>query len=53
MTRTQVKTHRFRIGKKTFIIVKITQMATAKVKRGNALASNAANVQIVKKRKRH
>jgi hypothetical protein len=51
MNRTQVKTYKHRIGKKTYIIVKIFQTATAKANQGNVLASNALTVKIFKKRR--
>lgn len=51
MTRSHAKVYRFQLGKKHVLVVKIVQSATAHTTRGNALASNAAAVQIVKKRK--
>ncbi|MNZ85769.1 hypothetical protein D3C78_1045730 [compost metagenome] len=51
MIRSKVKTLKFRIGKKKFLLIKIFQSAVAKAKHGNVLASNAATVKIVKKSK--
>ncbi|MFK7695648.1 hypothetical protein [Paenibacillus sp. HJGM_3] len=48
MNRTHFKTFRFRIGKNKFLVIKIQQSATAKTESGNALASNALNVKILK-----
>ncbi|MEW9700513.1 hypothetical protein [Paenibacillus sp. SI8] len=52
MVRSDVKTFRYRLGKDHVIVINIYQTATAKAKLGNVLASNAANVQILKKNKR-
>ncbi|MFH5185625.1 hypothetical protein ACHHV8_24910 [Paenibacillus sp. TAB 01] len=49
MTRSQVKTYKYRAGKNTFIIINIFQSATAAAANGNVIASNAANVQIWRK----
>jgi hypothetical protein len=48
--RNNVKIHTFRIGPKTFIVIKITQRAAAKGM--NALAANFINVNIDEKNKR-
>ncbi|WAH37811.1 hypothetical protein [Alicyclobacillus dauci] len=53
MTRTRVKTYQYKVGKNKYLVIKIYQTSTAKAKRGNVLASNAVNVQIFKKQKRH
>ncbi|MBP1962167.1 hypothetical protein [Paenibacillus aceris] len=53
MLRSKVKTYRYRIGKKNVIVIHIYQMARASAKMGNALASNALNIQIFKKPKKH
>jgi len=52
VNRSHAKVYRFRLGKKHVLVVKIVQSATARTTRGNALASNAASVQIVKQSKR-
>ena len=52
MTRSSVKTYRYRIGKNQFIVINIHQQAAAKANIGNVLASNAVNVQILKKSRR-
>jgi hypothetical protein len=51
MTRTHVKSYRYRVGKNQIIVVKIYQTIKASAEHGNVLASNAANVQIIKRRK--
>lgn len=50
MQRNHVKTYRYRVGKNHFIVINITQRATAEAAQGNVLASNAVNVQISKER---
>lgn len=52
MNHNQVKTYRYRVGKNKFLVIKIFQAANASADSGNALASNAVNVQILKKAKR-
>lgn len=52
MLRSKVKTYRYRMGKKNVIVIKIYQSARASAKVGNALASNALNIQIYKKGKK-
>lgn len=52
LNRNRVKTYRYRIGKKNYIIIKIYQSAIAKARMGNVLASNAVNVKIFEKPKR-
>ncbi|MDD9267453.1 hypothetical protein ACFPES_10505 [Paenibacillus sp. GCM10023248] len=52
MLQSKVKTYRYRIGQKQFIVIKIYQTARASAKMGNALASNALNIQIFKKQKK-
>jgi hypothetical protein len=52
MLRSQVKTYRYRIGKKNLIVIHIYQTARASAKMGNVLASNALNIQIFKKPKK-
>jgi hypothetical protein len=57
MNQNKVKTYKYKIGKKTYVVIQITQSATAKSPWGNALASNQANVRVFtkkkKKKKRH
>ncbi|UFJ39200.1 hypothetical protein LOK74_14095 [Brevibacillus humidisoli] len=50
MQRNLVKTKKYRVGKNTFIVIKIFQRAKAKTDEGNALATNQANVKIFKKK---
>ncbi|WP_164515097.1 hypothetical protein [Paenibacillus lentus] len=52
MIRTNVKTYRRKVGKNRYLIIQIIQSAQAKAHLGNALASNAINVKIFKKRER-
>ncbi|MNR11959.1 hypothetical protein D3C85_1282840 [compost metagenome] len=52
MVRSRVKTYRYRVGKKNFIVIKVYQSTHAKAHSGNVLASNAVNVKIFKKSKR-
>jgi hypothetical protein len=52
MTRSNIKTYRYRIGKNQYIVINIQQTAAATADIGNVLASNAVNVQIIKKRRR-
>lgn len=52
MLKSNVKTYRYRIGKKNVIVIKIYQTAKATAKQGNVLASNALNIQIFKKQKK-
>jgi len=52
MLRSKVKTYQYRMGKKHVIVIHIHQSAQASAKVGNALASNALNIQIYKKRKK-
>ena len=52
MNRTRVKTYRHRIGRNRYLVIKIYQTAKASADAGNALASNALNIQIAKTRKR-
>mgnify|MGYP001164408663 CR=1 FL=1 len=52
MERNLVKTKKYRIGKNTYIVIKIFQKATAKTDEGNALATNQANVKIYKKKRK-
>ncbi|TVY07587.1 hypothetical protein [Paenibacillus cremeus] len=51
MVRSHVKTYKYRVGKKSIIVIHIHQKATAAAEQGNVLASNAVNVQIVHKHK--
>jgi hypothetical protein len=51
LIRNSVTTRTFKVGKNTFIIIKINQQATAKTRQGNALATNQVNVRIKKKKK--
>lgn len=50
MNRNVVKTHRYKVGKNTLIIINIFQSAKANAKNGNAFASNLANVRISAKK---
>ncbi|WP_164553379.1 hypothetical protein [Brevibacillus marinus] len=52
MERNLVKTKKYRIGKNTYIVIKIFQKATAKTDEGNAIATNQANVKIYKKKRK-
>jgi hypothetical protein len=52
MHRNSVTTRTFKIGKNKFLVIKITQRAAAITRQGNALATNQANVQIQKKKKK-
>lgn len=52
MNRTRVKSYRHRIGKNQYLVIKIYQKADAHSYHGNALASNALNIKILKQRKR-
>jgi hypothetical protein len=51
VNRNSVTTRTFKVGKNTFIVIKIRQQARAKARQGNALATNQVNLQIKKKRK--
>ncbi|MEC0181542.1 hypothetical protein P4H61_08520 [Paenibacillus peoriae] len=53
MIKTRVKTFKHRVGKNKFLVVKIFQAADARTKNGNALATNALNIKISKRRKHH
>ncbi|MBO8164433.1 MAG: hypothetical protein H0Z34_12035 [Brevibacillus sp.] len=48
MDRNLVKTKKYKVGKNTFIVIKIFQRSVAKTEEGNALATNQANVKIFK-----
>ncbi|MBW7459331.1 hypothetical protein ACFOLF_02840 [Paenibacillus sepulcri] len=52
MIRSRVKTYRYRTGKNQYIVINIFQTASAESTIGNALASNAVNVQILKKNRK-
>ncbi|RCW48993.1 hypothetical protein [Paenibacillus prosopidis] len=52
MLRSKVETYKYRVGKNTYIVININQLAAANAEQGNVLASNALNVQILKKSKR-
>ncbi|WP_372663625.1 hypothetical protein [Cohnella sp.] len=52
MNRTRVKSYRHRVGKNHYLVIKIFQLASARSKLGNSLASNALNIKITKQRKR-
>ncbi|WP_287021397.1 hypothetical protein [Cohnella sp.] len=45
MTRTRVKTYRHRIGKNQYLVIQIYPLASAHADTGNALATNALNIQ--------
>nr|WP_272509762.1 hypothetical protein [Paenibacillus chitinolyticus] len=49
---TKTKSYTYKVGKNTFLVIKIFQTAVAKTRNGNALASNAANVKVFKKDKK-
>ncbi|MFX3636777.1 MAG: hypothetical protein ACE3L7_02095 [Candidatus Pristimantibacillus sp.] len=50
MIESKVKTYKYRVGRNNFIVINIFQTATATAEQGNVLASNAVNVQILKKK---
>ncbi|WP_338590993.1 hypothetical protein V6669_04270 [Paenibacillus sp. Y5S-9] len=52
MTRSNVKSYRYRVGKKQYIVIQIHQTAKGYADSGNVLASNAVNVQILKQKGR-
>jgi hypothetical protein len=52
MIRSKVKTYTQRIGKNRFLIVKVFQAAAAKTGNGNALATNALNIKISKRKRK-
>lgn len=52
MIRTKVKTIRLKVGKKHVLIVKIFQNASAASDKGNAIATNALNVKILKQKQK-
>ncbi|MEK4362190.1 hypothetical protein MKX68_06700 [Paenibacillus sp. FSL M8-0212] len=47
-----MKSYRYRIGKKQYIVIQIHQTAKGYADSGNVLASNAVNVQIMKQKGR-
>ncbi|WP_336785228.1 hypothetical protein [Paenibacillus sp. MMO-177] len=49
MNHQNVKSYRYRIGRNHYIVINIYQKASAKAEAGNVLASNAVNVQIMKR----
>ncbi len=51
VTRTRVKSYRHSIGKNHYLIIHIYQLANAHADAGNALASNALNIKILKQAK--
>ncbi|MCC3381094.1 hypothetical protein ACFQ5D_12195 [Paenibacillus farraposensis] len=53
MIRNKVKTFKHRIGKNKYLVVKIFQAAAAETRGGNALATNALNIKISKRKRRH
>ncbi|MCC3379181.1 hypothetical protein ACFQY3_16960 [Paenibacillus farraposensis] len=53
MIKTRVKTFKHRVGKNKFLVVKIFQAANARTRNGNALATNALNIKISKRKKHH
>ncbi|WP_192896615.1 hypothetical protein [Cohnella sp. AR92] len=52
MNRTRVKTFRYRVGDKHYLVIQIRQSASAHSFIGNALASNALNIKIAKSKGR-
>ena len=53
MNQNQVKTYKYKVGKNFYILIHITQQATANAVSGNALATNQAHVKVfAKKRKK-
>ncbi|CCC85633.1 hypothetical protein PPM_2696 [Paenibacillus polymyxa M1] len=53
MIRNRVKTYKHRIGKNRYLVVKVFQAAAAKTGSGNALATNALNIKITKRKHKH
>ncbi|MDQ0493354.1 MULTISPECIES: hypothetical protein [Paenibacillus] len=53
MIKNKVKTYRHRIGKNKYLVVKVFQAAAAKARSGNALATNALNIKISKRKRKH
>ncbi|TYP78081.1 hypothetical protein [Paenibacillus methanolicus] len=51
MIKSRISTHRFRVGKNSYVVINIHQTTAARTEIGNALASNAVNVQIMKQAK--
>lgn len=52
MLRSNVKSYTYKVGKNNYIVLNIFQSAEATATQGNVLASNAVNVQILKKMKK-
>lgn len=52
MRRNLVTTKKYKIGKNTYIVIKIYQKSSAHSDHGNVIATNQANVKIIKKKKR-
>jgi len=46
---TRIKSYRYAIGKNQYIVIQIYQRADAHTGQGNALATNALNIQISKR----
>jgi len=47
---TRVKSYRYRVGRNHYLVIRIFQKADAHSVHGNALASNALNIKISKRR---
>ncbi len=52
MDQNLVRTYKYKVGKKTYIIIKITQLAGSIAPEGNAIASNQLHVKIFTRKKR-
>ena len=48
MIKSHVKTFKYRMGKNSYLVIQIFQSATAHTDSGNVIASNAANIKILK-----
>ncbi|WP_440116420.1 hypothetical protein [Paenibacillus sp. QZ-Y1] len=52
MTRSNVKSYGYRVGKNQYIVIQIRQTAKGHADIGNVLASNAVNIQVMKQKGR-
>ena len=50
--RSRIRTYKYKAGKNLYIVIKIQQLAAARTQVGNALASNAVNVQLFKSKRK-
>ncbi|TBL70411.1 hypothetical protein [Paenibacillus thalictri] len=48
MIKSNVKSYKYRVGKNTYLVIHIFQTANAQTDSGNVIASNAANIKIMK-----